>query len=140
MKNEITKAFSNEQKEARRKGTCVPQGRLEHIIKEHKTKYQLPDAQVTPWMVCSRIRRKNLIVDHAGLKSPMLQVESQLATLCCQMAAIRQPISCSTGLMLTNLLIAGTQIGSEVKEWLKHHSFHYDRSDGEDDLEEQILG
>ena len=85
--------------------------------------YGLPDIAVSKSTIRSRCVRANLVVGPRGLKSPMLAVEPQLVQVIIQKAAIRQPLTCSQGLLLANSLIAGTDIERQVNEWREKYSY-----------------
>ena len=110
--------YHEKKKEPPKKGEKIPVGWLKETIKSVQKMRGLPPSIRIP-MSTIRNRTKIIIMQESGSKTMMAAIELYLVELICAMGQIRQFLTGSESLSLTNDLIFGTQIENDIIEWKK---------------------
>jgi hypothetical protein len=86
----------------------VPHGAFEEVINRICNNYNLKTSEIKMKKIFSRTKpARKLRVKHRGRNSPMTGIEALLLANILRHDALRQPVSCSEGLVLANSLIDG---------------------------------
>ena len=104
----------------------LPSGTLSAIITASMQKFKLAE-NLELKIKESTIRSRNKRGNHnpimpQGTPSPMIQIEPYLVAVITQLARMRSPINCSTGLHLVNSMIEGTKIAKDLADWKFKHN------------------
>ncbi len=102
-------------------GGKVPIGSFQKILEEVLRELSIPDEtiHISQATVLSRIRRKNLLVDRPGPRSPMEKVEPVILKFALWKQEAGQPITSGEGIELATSLIKGTPVEKEVQAFQK---------------------
>ena len=98
------------------------------IIKEAQVKH---DSQLVKTLSSVFRNQSQLCTAHQGPSSPMMKVEALMLDMILLLGDMRAPVTCREWLELMNLLVHGTMMQEEIKEWTSKHL--PDQSDVNDD-------
>ena len=115
--NEIAEIYDREKKGKKKE---LIRGRLQKIIKQVREYNNIPaDVVIKVETIQQRCRRKRSQVYSIGPPSPLHSIESRLIATILQLARIRQPVTPSQAISLTNAMIDGTRVQQQLIDFKK---------------------